>query len=121
MSAFGRIMIVEADSMMRLVLGTTLVAPDREIVPAVHGNDALMLFQDYDGKFDAIITDNEMPEMDGLKLVSSLRETGFTGRIIVMSGGMTPQKLAKYREVGIDGYLPKPFGVALLIDLLERE
>ena len=80
-----------------------------------------MLFQDYDGKFDAIITDNEMPEMDGLKLVSSLRETGFTGRIIVMSGGMTPQKLAKYREVGIDGYLPKPFGVALLIDLLERE
>jgi two-component system, cell cycle sensor histidine kinase and response regulator CckA len=118
MSAFGRIMIVEADSMMRLVLATSLVAPHREIVPALHGINALMLFQDYDGKFDAIITDNEMPEMDGLKLVSSLREKGFKGQIIVMSGGMTPHKLAKYRELGIDGYLAKPFGVALLVDLL---
>lgn len=121
MSVFGRIMIVEADSMMRLVLATSLAAPSREIIPAIHGIDALGLFQDYDGKFDAIITDNEMPEMDGLKLVSSLREIGFRGRIIVMSGGMMPHKLAKYREVGIDGFLSKPFGVALLLELLDRD
>ena len=114
-------MIVEADSMMRLVLATTLGAPNREIVPAVHGIDALDLYQDYDGKFDAIITDNEMSEMYGLELVKFLRETGFQGRIIVMSGGMAPQKLAKYRALGIDGFLAKPFGVTLLIDLLGRE
>ena len=120
MSVFGRIMIVEAESMMRLVLATSLVAPNREIIPAIHGIDALALFQDHEGEFDAIITDNEMPEMDGLNLVCSLREMGFKGRIIVMSGGMTPHKLAKYRELGIDGYLAKPFGVALLLNLLDR-
>jgi len=113
-------MIVEDNSEMRFILANALVATNREIIPAVHGVDALTLFQDYNGKLDAIITDYEMPEMDGLELARSLREQGFQGCIVVMSGGMTPHKLAAFREVGICGFFPKPFEVSRLIELLFR-
>jgi CheY-like chemotaxis protein len=104
-------MIVEDNSLMRLTLAVALVEDNVEIVSASNGIDALKLFQDHDGKFDAILTDNAMPKMDGLEFVRSIRGTGFAGRIVVMSGDMTPEKLKEFKEHSITAFFPKPFEI----------
>jgi CheY-like chemotaxis protein len=113
-----RILLVEDQSDLRFILALALAALDREIIPAIHGADALRLFKDYDGKFDAVITDYEMPTMDGLGLVQSLREIKFQGKIIVMSGNMPPEKLKIFQQYDIDGFLRKPFEIDALTEML---
>jgi two-component system cell cycle sensor histidine kinase/response regulator CckA len=111
-------MIVEDNSVMRLLLAAGLVADNLEIVPAINGVDALELFRQHDGKFDAILTDNEMPKMEGLEFVRSVRKAGFRGRIVVMSGNMKPSKLRAFQEHNISDFLQKPFEVRQLRNAL---
>jgi DNA-binding response OmpR family regulator len=58
--------------------------------------------------FDVLITDHRMPHLDGLALVTRLRQTAFTGRIIVFSSGLTTQERASYRALSVDSILSKP-------------
>jgi CheY-like chemotaxis protein len=115
---YSRIMIVEDNPMLRLTLAVALSDDGLEIVSAAHGIEALRLYQDHVGRFDAIVTDNEMPNMDGLELVRSVREMGFRGRIVVMSGNMKMEQLRAYQEFEISGFFQKPFETSSLAAML---
>jgi two-component system cell cycle sensor histidine kinase/response regulator CckA len=113
-----RIMIVEEDSTLRLLLAIALATKNLEIVSAVDGIDALERYEEYGGKFDAILTDNEMPRMEGLEFVRSIREAGFCGRIVVMSGNMKRSKVVAFQEFDICAFFQKPFDVKLVAQAL---
>ena len=69
--------------------------------------------------FDVLITDHEMPIVDGLALVRFLREANYQGRIIVHSSALTAQDTASYRALGVDSIVVKPAATAELLNLLE--
>jgi DNA-binding response OmpR family regulator len=69
--------------------------------------------------FDVLITDHQMPIVDGLALVRFLREAKYQGRIIVHSSALTEQDTASYRALGVDSIVVKPAGTAELLSLLE--
>ena len=48
-----------------------------------------------------------MPGLSGLRLVERLRQTGYQGRIVVHSGGLTAKDAASYRAFGVDLIIPK--------------
>ncbi|MCE0498716.1 MAG: response regulator [Methylacidiphilales bacterium] len=89
-----------------------------EVVTAAHGIDALMQYKTHSGNFGAIVTDNDMPHMNGLDLVRSLREIGFKGRIVVVSGNLKVEDLRAYQNHAISGFFHKPFEVSLLASML---
>jgi CheY-like chemotaxis protein len=89
-----------------------------EVVTACHGVDALMKLTEHKGKFDAILTDNEMVEIGGLDLVRFVREMGFVGRIIVMSGNLSVEDFREYQPYSVSGFFGKPFDTNLLIEML---
>jgi len=89
-----------------------------EVVMACHGIDALMQFKARSGEFGAIITDNDMPQMNGLEFVRAVREIGFKGRIVVISGHMKVERLREYQELLINGFFHKPFEMGLLATML---
>ena len=91
-----------------------------EVVTACHGVEALREFQAHPGDFGAIVTDHDMPEMNGVEFVRSVREMGFKGRIVVMSGRLTIEDLWAYRDHAISGFFHKPFQVSLLAVMLRR-
>jgi CheY-like chemotaxis protein len=70
------------------------------------------------GNFGTIVTDNDMPQMNGLEFVRSLREIGFKGRIVVMSGHFKPEDLRAYQAHAISGFFHKPFEMNLLATML---
>jgi len=92
-----------------------------EVIPASDGIDALTQYKAHGGNFGAILTDNEMPRMNGLELVHSVRERGFKGRIVVMSGHFKPEDLRAYHAHVISGFFHKPFEISLLVTMLLQE
>jgi CheY-like chemotaxis protein len=113
-----RILCVEDDPRFRSVLATGFEVLGFEVVMAGHGREALIQFRKYAGAFDVILTDNEMPEMDGLELVHEVRMLNFKGRIVVMSGHLSPERLSAFSEHNVNGFFQKPFDIGMLAALL---
>jgi DNA-binding response OmpR family regulator len=89
-----------------------------EVITASHGIDALGQYKAHSGNFGTIVTDNEMPHMNGLELVRSLREIGFKGRIVVVSGNLKVEDLRAYQNYAISGFFHKPFEIGMLATIL---
>lgn len=72
---------------------------------AENGNKALQMIKD--NKYDAVLTDINMPEMNGIQLVEIIREEKLISKIFMMSG--YSQNDSIIRDLSVDGYFPKPF------------
>jgi CheY-like chemotaxis protein len=67
-----------------------------------------------DPTIDLVITDHSMPRMSGVELVRRLRETGYNGKILVLSAHLSQQNRTLYDSLGVEAMLPKPFDVDAL-------
>lgn len=117
-ASFFRILCVEDNPSLQGVLKAGLKAYGFEVITASHGMDALTQYKAHGGDFGAILTDNDMPRMNGGELVRSLREIGFKGRIVVMSGNFKPEDLRAYHAHAVSGFFHKPFETDLLATML---
>lgn len=74
-------------------------------------------------RFDVIITDIQMPGMDGYHLLKQIRESGIPGTdtipVVALSASVANEH-THYIESGFTGFLNKPFTAAQLIELLNR-
>ncbi|WP_215406670.1 response regulator transcription factor [Vibrio gigantis] len=64
-----------------------------------------------EGRYDIILTDINMPKMDGLDVCQSLRQQGVTTPILMLTARDTLQDKVAGFEVGSDDYLVKPFAM----------
>ena len=85
------------------------------------GAEAYDYFSNQKGKnIDLIITDNYMPNMDGVELVKKVREKDFNVRIIVMTSEEDYNLINEYMLLGIDAILPKPYNEQMTMQVLHR-
>ena len=72
--------------------------------------------------YDLLLTDWMMPEMSGLELVQRVRaHPAFANlRIVMISAEAEQQKQAIARQLGVDGFLPKPFAAHALVEEIRR-
>jgi len=118
--SFFRVLCVEDNAPLQQALKIGLRHYGFEVVTACHGVDALMQYKAHAGRLGAIITDHDMPNMNGIEFVRSVRELGYRGRIVVMSGRLSQEDLWAYQEHAISGFFSKPFEIAMLATLLLR-
>ena len=118
-----RILIVDDDNSMLQILITSveMCCPDFEVEVASNGQVALDRLQDLAAgqSVDLILTDYNMPLMNGLELARAVRNRWPGVPIVMMTG--TPTGVAFQQEVdalNLDGYIPKPFGIDQLEELL---
>lgn len=93
---------------------------DLEIVEAASGFEALKTLPHH--KFDAILTDINMPDINGLELVSFLKNHPVykTIPIMVISTESTDEDRRRAAALGAEEYLVKPFETSDLIEKLRR-
>jgi DNA-binding response OmpR family regulator len=115
-----RILLVDDNPMLLQTLAVGFTAHDFEVVTASHGIEALMKFQAHAGDFSAILTDNDMPKMNGHTLVKNLRALGYRGRILVMSGSLSVSDSCAYQDLQVSGFLSKPFEISMVAAMLMR-
>ena len=113
-------LIVDDNAELLRTLRIGFAAYDFEVITATHGIDALMRFQAQNEDIDVILTDNEMPRMNGLGLIQKVRALGFKGRILVMSGNLSSEEARSYFDCEVTGFLNKPFEISMVATLLTQ-
>ena len=103
------ILIVDDDDSIRLLVQHYL--RDRyRVISAPNGLEAMSLLMNNDLP-DLIITDINMPHMDGIALLKNLKISGFYRNIpvILLSGINSDEEYVSYKKHGAVGFLKKPF------------
>ncbi len=72
------------------------------------GNQALAAIEAQPEKFDLLITDMQMPTLDGYNLIVQARAAGFRGKVIVFAGALTPEDRARLAALGVAAVVDKP-------------
>jgi DNA-binding response OmpR family regulator len=116
--SFFRLLCVDDNAMLLQTLAMGFRSYGFDVVTAAHGIDALIQFQAHDGKFGAVLTDHDMPKMNGPALVKKLRALDYRGRILVMSGRITAADGLAYQDLKVSGFLSKPFEIDMMATML---
>ena len=117
--AARRILFADDHQETRRVMSLLLTHAGFIVDAAENGHQALHLFREAPEEYDVLITDHEMPELDGLGLVEKLREARFHGKIIVVSGGLSFGNAEAYTALQVDEILSKPVRRRALIEAIQ--
>ena len=103
------VLFVDDEAAVREVGRTVLERLRYKALVATDGADGLMLAADHRKSLSAVITDLQMPHMDGLAFVRALRRTLPDIPVILASGRVEETVWAELQALGVDHRLDKPF------------
>lgn len=107
------ILIVDDEANQRFMLEQALFSPDKWSIKTVSsGTEALA--HALEQLPDLIITDYHMLSMNGLELVTALRQHGISSHIIMMTAYSSPELMEAAQDLQVDHYLAKPVPIKVL-------
>ena len=114
------ILVVDDSTSMRQMVSFTLKNAGYKVVEAVDGEDALDKARSHN--FDLVLTDQNMPRLDGIGLTRKLRENpNFrTTPILILTTESSDHMKQMGRAAGATGWLVKPFDPAKLIEVIRK-
>ncbi|MFZ0693189.1 MAG: response regulator [Alphaproteobacteria bacterium] len=115
-----KILAVDDSASMRQMVAFTLQSAGYEVVDAVDGKDGLA--KAGKDKFDMIITDLNMPNLDGIGLITAVRKLpGYSFiPILMLTTESQAQKKDEGRKAGATGWIVKPFNAEQLIAVIHK-
>jgi len=108
-----RVVLAEDEPLIADILRNMLEREGHEVIPATDGERALELIAAEPDRVDVLITDQHMPRLSGLGLVSKLRDTAFSGVIVVHSSSLTNAERDAFNALAVDHFLSKPVKAAV--------
>ena len=112
-----KLLFVEDEEDLLDIISGALVKLKANFLTANNGVEALKQLEE-NSDIDAVITDINMPYMNGLEMIKNMKERGLDIPIIVMSAHTETEYLEKAKEFGVDEYILKPFDFIKFIDLI---
>jgi CheY-like chemotaxis protein len=105
----GRILVIDDDKSARLLLERVLSRAGHTVTLVDNGEQGLQLLQQ--NSYDLIITDKNLPGVDGLEVLRQARQSNPKLQAIVITGFPTPETKTSARDLGVFSYVTKPFGI----------
>ena len=117
----AKILTVDDSSTIRRLLGAVLRGQGHDVAEAEDGVAALEWLAEHD-RPDLLITDINMPRMDGFGLVEAVRAKSVHRDmpILVLTTESSDEKKARARAAGATGWIVKPFDPAKLASAIRR-
>lgn len=114
----SKILIVEDSSSLRSLLKTILTIAGYEVAEAGDGEQALSILSD--GGFDLLITDLNLPGMDGIRFITAVQKLSCYQQlpILVMSGDPSDKRRRECLVAGASEFLQKPFKGEVVLGFL---
>jgi len=115
-----KILAVDDSGSLRQMVVFSLKAAGYQVVEAVDGQDGLEKAKS--GTYDLVLTDQNMPRMDGLTLIRNLRglPSYQSVPILMLTTEASAEMKAKGRAAGANGWLVKPFDPQRLIEVVKK-
>ena len=118
------VLYVEDDETIRKSLGNILNKIFKNVIICIDGTDGLSTYQKYTQdmniKFDAIITDINMPNMNGLEMIKEIRELNADIPAIVTTAHGEANYLLEAIKIGVSGYTLKPIDTKELLMTVQK-
>jgi two-component system chemotaxis response regulator CheY len=115
-----RVLTVDDSSSIRQMVSFTLRGAGYEVTEAVDGREGLAMSGS--GKFDLVVTDLNMPDMDGIQMITAVRKLpgyAFTPILMLTTESQAEKKDAG-RKAGATGWIVKPFSPDQLIAVARK-
>ncbi|CAN5378432.1 response regulator [Phenylobacterium sp. 20VBR1] len=116
------VLTIDDSRTMREMLNHALVEAGYRVIQAVDGVDGLEVLQANAGIVDVVITDINMPRLDGFGVIEGVRANPEhrATPILVLTTESDAAKKERARSAGATGWIVKPFNPVKLVDAVRR-
>lgn len=113
------ILVVEDNSAARRSICGILEYANYHVLTAANGREALAILDHPENGVDLILSDLDMPEMDGLEMCRQLRARRINVHMIILSGYISDDVITELRSLTVAEYMSKPVDADQLLELVE--
>ena len=113
----GRILYAEDNPVNQKLVAMLIKKTGAELVLVDNGKEAVDAVESSD--FDLILMDIQMPVMNGIDAIKSIREKGYTLPILALTANVMQEDIKTYTEIGSDGCLAKPIVRPVFYEMLD--
>ena len=114
------ILYAEDEKDLREVTHQILKGFTKKQYVAQNGQEGLELFKKYENEIDLIITDVNMPILNGLDMVKEIKKINLNIPIIVATAFSNKEYLLEAIDIGVDKYVLKPIDIAKLLQVMSQ-
>lgn len=114
----ARILVVDDSDFVRIFCRDALEDGGHDVDDAVNGEEGLKLFAA--NKYDCVLLDVLMPDIDGLEVLKEIRKTNQEVPVLLMTGDDPGWARRSYEQFGATAFLSKALGADKLIDKVEE-
>jgi two-component system, chemotaxis family, chemotaxis protein CheY len=113
-----RILVVDDAETVREMIRTLLVSNGYDVVEAENGEQGLEMMAAH--AIDMVISDLNMPGMDGVTMCGHIKAQGYAVPIFMLTTQANPELKAKAKEFGVLAWIVKPHNDAILLQGIRK-
>ncbi len=115
----ARILVVDDEDLMRIGVQRILSRAGYAVTEAASAQQALDTLRQQ--RFELVITDLQMPGMDGFELLQELKQRGSQLPVLMLTGHGSMETVVQALRHGVNDFLAKPYQPEELLSIVERE
>jgi len=113
-----RVLVADDEASIRELLGKTLALAEYHVDAVADGRSAIERLRA--DPYDLLIADLRMPGVDGLQLIREARRLSPVLKVIIITGYSSESAAIEAVNLGVNGYLTKPFRVAQVLSAVAK-
>jgi CheY-like chemotaxis protein len=110
------ILLIDDEPMVTDICEMMLKRLGHKVLKAHSGSEGIEIFMASKTRIDLIISDFNMPGMNGQEVINALRIMGHGVKVLLSSGGLSAAEEEKVVANGFSGFLKKPYSMSTLSD-----
>lgn len=114
------ILHAEDDRFTSMSIARLLTLKGFKVESATDGLDALTKHLAQPEAYDLIITDQSMPSLTGVEWLQGIRDTGFSGKIIVFASSLPGELTGRVHQLGVERILNKRESLQSLLNAIDQ-
>lgn len=117
---YKTVLVVDDSMIIRNMAKRTLQGSGFNVITANDGKEGLLEWEKNKNTIDLILTDVNMPVMDGFVLVDTVRKFDTKTPILFLTTESSAERKEKGRDAGAQGWMVKPFAPERLVEVVKK-
>ncbi|MFN3396103.1 MAG: sigma-54-dependent transcriptional regulator [Thermodesulfovibrionales bacterium] len=113
-----KILVLDDEEIVRVSCKKCLTPEGYDVDVAANGVEGIAMTEN--NRYDVILTDLKMPDMDGMEFLAKVKERHPDTKVIMITGYSTVEHAVKAMRMGAYNYIEKPFTPDALIDAVKE-
>ena len=114
------ILVIDDEELLIKICEMMLKRLGHKVFKAYSGSEGLKIFETNKNQIDLIISDLNMPEMDGQEVVDKLRKIDHHVKVLLSSGALSDLDEKEVINRGFDGFIKKPYNINTLSEKINE-